>query len=99
MVGEPVGGVVVPPEPLPAPRVLRVPVPPVLPEPLPVLPEPVPVLPDPDVLPEPLVLPVPDVVGVPEVEAVVPLLLLPPHPARQSAAVTSDTRALDCCVF
>jgi hypothetical protein len=56
------------------------------------------VLPEPDVLPDPLVLPVPDA-GVLDVEAVVPLLLLPPHPARQSAAVSSDTRALDCCAF
>jgi hypothetical protein len=65
---------------------------------VPLLPVPVLPLPDPEVLPEPLVLPVPDVC-VPEVAALVPLLLLPSHPATQSTAVSSDTRALDCCVY
>jgi hypothetical protein len=83
---------------------------PVEPEPLPVLPVPLPdpeVLPDPDVLPvpevlpEPLVLPVPevDVLEVPDVESVPSLLLPPPHPAIHSAAVNTDTSALDCCTF
>jgi hypothetical protein len=64
-----------------------------------VLPDPD-VLPEPEVLPEPLVLPVPEV-GVLEVPdaAVVPSLLLPPHPAIHSAAVISDTSAPDCCTF
>jgi hypothetical protein len=80
----------------------------VLPDPLPVplpdpevLPEPD-VLPEPEVLPEPLVLPVPDpeveVLEVPDAGAV-PSLLLPPHPAIHSAAVISETSALDCCTF
>jgi hypothetical protein len=71
---------------------------PVLPDPE-VLPDPD-VLPVPEVLPEPLVLPVPEV-DVPEVPAVgvVPSLLLPPHPAIHSAAVITDTSALDCCTF
>jgi hypothetical protein len=83
--------------PLPDPEVL--PEPDVLPEPE--VPEPD-VLPEPEVLPEPLVLPVPDpdveVLEVPDAGAV-PSLLLPPHPAIHSAAVISDTRALDCCTF
>jgi hypothetical protein len=64
-----------------------------------VLPDPD-VLPEPEVLPEALVLPVPEVgvLEVPDVEPV-PSLLLPPHPAIHSAAVISDTRALDCCTF
>jgi hypothetical protein len=63
---------------------------------------PVPVPPEPEVLPEPLVLPVQDpaveVLEVPDAGDV-PSLLLPPHPAIHSAAVISDTRALDCCTF
>ena len=58
-------------------------------------------LPDPDVLPDPpLDEEVPDVVEpeVPDAEGD-PSLLLPPHPARQSAALNSDTRTLDCCTF
>jgi hypothetical protein len=64
--------------------------------PVPVLvpPEPLPPVPDPlpEVLPE---------VAVPEAPAAdgEPSLLLPPHPARQIAALNSDTRALDCCTF
>ena len=68
------------------------------------------VLPDPlldveplelDVLPDPLLdEELPEVVE-PEVPdaAADPSLLLPPHPARQSAALNSDTRTLDCCTF
>ena len=73
------------------------------------LPEPD-VLPDPlldEELPEPVVPPdpLPDEelpeVGEPEVPDADgdPSLLLPPHPARQSAALNSDTRTLDCCTF
>ena len=76
-----------------------------------VLPEPVPVvLPDPvvlpelelllELLPEPLLeleLEVPEVED-PEVPEV-PLLSLPPHPARHSVAPNSDTRTLVCCTF
>jgi hypothetical protein len=58
-------------------------------------------LPELDVLPDP---PpdeeVPEVVEpeVPDADGD-PSLLLPPHPARQSAALNSDTRTLDCCTF
>ena len=58
-------------------------------------------LPELDVLPDPpLDEEVPDVVEpeVPDAEGD-PSLLLPPHPARQSAALNSDTRTLDCCTF
>ena len=75
-----------------------------------VLPEPVPVvvvLPDPVVLPELELLlellPEPLLeleLEVPEVEdPEVPLLSLPPHPARHSVAPNSDTRTLFCCMF
>ena len=88
MVGEPAAGGVLPPEPLPEPDVL--------PEPL-VLPDPE-VLPEPDVLPEPLLLELEPDVGEP-VDTGLPLLSLPPHPARHSAAVISDTKTLDCCTL
>jgi hypothetical protein len=58
-------------------------------------------LPEPDVLPDPpLDEEFPAVVEpeVPDAEGV-PLLSLPPHPARQIAALNSDTRTLDCCTF
>jgi hypothetical protein len=63
-------------------------------------PEPV-VLPDPVVLPEPVVLEEPLFeLEVPAVEdAEVPLLSLPPQPARHSAAPNNDTRTLVCCLF
>ena len=88
--------------PLPDPVPDEPPEPDVPPDPE-VLPEPE-VLPDPDVLPEPEVLPVPDVLPAPELEvpdvgAVVPLLSLPPHPARHRAALTNDTRTPVCCMF
>lgn len=71
-------------------------VPPVLvalPEPV-VLPEPI-VLPDPVALPEPLF-----DFEVADVEAVeVPLLSLPPQPARHSAAPNNGTRTRVGCMF
>ena len=56
---------------------------------------------EPDVLLDPLLDEVLPEVVEPEVPdaAVDPSLLLPPHPARQSAALNSDTRTLDCCTF
>ena len=68
------------------------------------------VLPDPlldeeppelDVLPDPLLdEALPEVVEpeVPDADGD-PSLLLPPHPARQSVALNSDTRTLDCCTY
>ena len=58
-------------------------------------------LPELDVLPDPLLdEEVPEVVEpeVPDADGD-PSLLLPPHPARQSAALNSDTRTLDCCTL
>jgi hypothetical protein len=48
----------------------------------------------------PLVLPAPEVgaPALPDIEGV-PSLLLPPHPAIHTAAVISDTSALDFCAF
>ena len=109
MVGAPVAevaeqeaeAVVLPPEPVVMPlELVDVPELELLPEPellLELLLEPLlePLL---EVLPE--VLPELPVELVPEVDdPKVPLLSLPPHPARHSVAPNSDTRTLVCCTF
>jgi hypothetical protein len=68
-----------------------------------VLPDPPPdeELPELDVLPDPLLdeeLPAVVEPEFPDADGD-PSLLLPPHPARQSAALNSDTRTLDCCTL